>query len=134
MSSTVYNLNYDWDYEIKRLKTQHNFMRAMTLVDFPPPVYDYIKDMEAPKIADVATGTGIWATELAAKLPSAAIIEGFDFDMTKFPEAESLPPNVTLKFGDIFKPFPQEVLGKYDVVHVRLLVFALKKDQWLSVV
>lgn len=30
---------------------------------------------------------------------------------------------------DILKPFPEEYHGRFDVVHVRLLVLALKKEQ-----
>ena len=134
MSTTVYNLNHDWDQEIKRLKTQHNFFRELTSTDFPAPVWTHVKGLEAPKIADIGTGTGIWAMELATKLSETAVIDGYDFDVTKFPDSNILPVNVTLQWADIFKPFPLEAIGKYDVVHVRFLVFALKKDDWILAV
>ncbi|KAI4858796.1 S-adenosyl-L-methionine-dependent methyltransferase [Hypoxylon rubiginosum] len=133
--NTVYNLNHDWNNEIKRLKIQHDFFREMAGgKDLPAAVWAHVKELEAPKIADVGTGTGIWATELAAQLPETTIIDGYDFDVKKFPDPKTLPKNVTLQFGDIFKPFPPEINGKYDVVHVRFLVFALKKDDWLVAV
>ncbi|KAI1156357.1 S-adenosyl-L-methionine-dependent methyltransferase [Nemania diffusa] len=134
MSTAVYNLNHDWDNEVKRLKIQHDFFRDLAGADLPAPVWTHIKELGAPKIADVGTGTGIWATELAAKLPETAVIDGYDIDVIKFPNQETLPSNVTLQFGDFFKPFPPEATGKYDVVHVKFLIFALKKDDWLQVV
>ncbi|KAI0878095.1 S-adenosyl-L-methionine-dependent methyltransferase [Hypoxylon argillaceum] len=134
MSTAVYNLNHDRDNEVKRLKIQHDFFRDLAGADLPAPVWTHIKELGAPKIADVGTGTGIWATELAAKLPETAVIDGYDIDVIKFPNQETLPSNVTLQFGDFFKPFPPEATGKYDVVHVKFLIFALKKDDWLQVV
>ncbi|KAI8947826.1 S-adenosyl-L-methionine-dependent methyltransferase [Xylaria longipes] len=134
MSEAVYNLNHDWDNEVKRLKIQHDFFRDLAGGDLPAPVWTRVKELEAPKIADVGTGTGIWATELAAKLPETAVLDGYDIDVIKFPNPKTLPKNVTLLFGDVFKPFPSEAYGKYDVVHVRFLIFALKKDDWLLAV
>ncbi|KAI1812320.1 S-adenosyl-L-methionine-dependent methyltransferase [Poronia punctata] len=134
MSTPVYNLNHHWDEEIRRLRIQHNFFRSVTGGDLPDPVWEHIKQLKAPKIADIGAGTGIWATELAPKLPDTSVIDGYDIDVIKFPDAKTLPGNVTLQFGDLFKPFPPEAVGKYDVVHVRFLVFALKKDEWIVAV
>ncbi|GAP84930.1 putative methyltransferase domain-containing protein [Rosellinia necatrix] len=134
MSSAVYNLNHDWDNEVKRLRIQHDFFRDLAGGELPAPVWAHVKGLEAPKIADVGTGTGIWATELSQKLPETAVIDGYDIDVIKFPDPTTLPRNVKLQFADIFKPFPPEATGKYDVVHVRFLIFALKKDEWLLAV
>ncbi|KAI0965548.1 S-adenosyl-L-methionine-dependent methyltransferase [Xylaria arbuscula] len=134
MCASVYNLNHDWDNEVKRLKIQHDFFRDLAGGDLPDPVWAHVTGLRAPKIADIGTGTGIWATELAAKLPETAILDGYDIDVIKFPDPQTLPKNVTLQFGDIFKPFAPEAYGKYDVVHVKFLIFALKKDDWFLVV
>ncbi|KAI8624056.1 S-adenosyl-L-methionine-dependent methyltransferase [Xylariaceae sp. FL1651] len=134
MSATVYHLNHDWDNEVKRLKMQHHFLYDVAGGDFPAPVWAYLKQLKSPKIADVGTGTGIWATELASKLSDTCVLDGYDIDAIKFPNPKTLPSNVTLQYGDILKPFPPEAHGKYDVVHVRFLVFALKKDDWLLAV
>ncbi|KAI1119710.1 S-adenosyl-L-methionine-dependent methyltransferase [Nemania abortiva] len=131
---SVYDLNHDWDNEVERLEIQHDFVRDITVGILPAPVWTHVKGLEAPKIADIGTGTGIWATELASKLPEAAVIDGYDIDVVKFPNPETLPRNVTLQFGDILKPFPPAALDKYDVVHVRFLGRALKKGEWLLAV
>ncbi|KAK7408325.1 hypothetical protein QQX98_009527 [Neonectria punicea] len=46
-------------------------------------------------------------------------------------DPSSLPANVKLQLGNVLEPFPEEMLGKYDLVRVKLLYAALKKDEWL---
>ncbi|KAL8822672.1 MAG: hypothetical protein Q9191_006596 [Dirinaria sp. TL-2023a] len=71
------------------------------------------------RIADVGTGTTIWALEVAAELPDTVRIDGFDISADQFAPAQSRPSNVHLHVHDCFKPFPHEFLGSYDVVHAR---------------
>ncbi|KAF4454224.1 methyltransferase domain-containing protein [Fusarium austroafricanum] len=102
--------------------------------DLPPVIWKHLKSIPAPKVADADTGTGIFLKELAPKLPEEAQLDGFDIDTRKFPEPASLPPNVGLAFGNVLEPFPKQFLGIYDLVHVKLLYAALKKDEWLLAV
>ncbi|EXA54689.1 hypothetical protein FOVG_02099 [Fusarium oxysporum f. sp. pisi HDV247] len=51
-----------------------------------------------------------------------------------FHDPASLPANVKLQYGNTLEPFPKEYLGTYDLVHVKLLYAALKKDEWLLAV
>lgn len=92
---------------------------------------------EKARIADVGTGTGwgtayehllgpwtniltsIWLLELSEDLPSTAKLDGFDISAAQYPPKEWLPENVDLFTQDAFKPFPQDILGTYDVVHLR---------------
>ena len=81
------------------------------------------------KIADVATGTGIWAADLARQLPPTAHVDGFDISDAQFPPSAQRPGNLSLHGGfDVFKPVPQEFRGIYDVVHIRLLILVIDKD------
>jgi hypothetical protein len=41
--------------------------------------------------------------------------------------------NVRLHTADIKMPFPEELRGQYDIVHLRLLVCALNEEEWLPV-
>ncbi|KAH7182090.1 hypothetical protein DER46DRAFT_654246 [Fusarium sp. MPI-SDFR-AT-0072] len=50
----------------------------------------------------------------------------------RFHDPASLPANVKLQYGTVLEPFPKECLGTYDLVHVKLLYAALKKDEWLQ--
>lgn len=98
--------------------------------DFPDLISQHLKNIPAPKVADVATGSGIFLKELASKLPKEAELEGFDMDSSKFPDPSTLPANVRLQLGNVLEPFPEKELGKYDLVHVKLLYAAMKKDDW----
>jgi SAM-dependent methyltransferase len=97
-------------------------------------IQSYIKELEAPRVADIGTGTGVWLTSLAQQLPKAAQLHGYDFDTSKFPTADMLPSNVKLGFGNVLEPFPRDVHGNYDLVHVRLLAFGMKKGDWLPAI
>ena len=73
------------------------------------------------KVADVATGTGLWLCELAKNAPSSAQFDGFDISTNQFPHPSCLPKNVTLRQLDARSSAPDALCGKYHVVHVRLL-------------
>ncbi|KAL5332698.1 hypothetical protein BJX70DRAFT_383334 [Aspergillus crustosus] len=81
---------------------------------------------EGLKIADLACGNGIWLTELhshLAKSNIAARLDGFDINPINFPDPAYLPSSVTLRQLDVLaKPLPAELLGIYDVVHIRAFV------------
>ena len=79
------------------------------------------------KIADVATGSGIWLYELAELLPSAQL-DGFDVCADQFPHSNSLSENVRLRVVDAKNNPPEELYGVYDVVHVRLLLAVIDGD------
>lgn len=78
-------------------------------------------------IADVATGTAIWLAEVAHELLNAKV-DGFDIDLTHAPPKEWLPSNTQLKHWNIFDDPPDELLGKYDIVHVRLLMLVVENS------
>ncbi|KAK7423060.1 hypothetical protein QQZ08_009227 [Neonectria magnoliae] len=132
MSPSVYTLNHgDANKERERLDFQHGVLKAIMGAEFPDFIWQHLKRIPAPRVADAATGSGIFLKELAPKLPEQAQLDGFDMDSSKFPDPSSLPANVKLQLGNVLEPFPEEMLGKYDLVHVKLLYAALKKDEWL---
>ncbi|KAK1517937.1 uncharacterized protein CCOS01_12194 [Colletotrichum costaricense] len=49
-----------------------------------------------PRVAEIATGTGIWLRDMAKLLPSSPELRGIDMDTTKFPPPSDLPPNIFL--------------------------------------
>lgn len=61
----------------------------------------------------------LWPLELANDLASSAQIDGFDISSAQYPPRAWLGTSVNLITHDAFKPFPQEYLGKYDIVHIR---------------
>ncbi|KNB08941.1 hypothetical protein FOXG_09627 [Fusarium oxysporum f. sp. lycopersici 4287] len=60
-------------------------------------------------------------------------LDGFDIDDSKFFPPSELPSNIKLSLGDVFEPIPENLVGKYDLVHVRLLMVALKAGDWVPV-
>ncbi|CZT04071.1 hypothetical protein WAI453_011113 [Rhynchosporium graminicola] len=117
--------------ESRRLDTQHSFINT-----FGPPeqIHSSIPKDGIVRIADIATGTGIFMQDLSAILSKTPTFDnrprqyvGFDISRDFFPETHS--EEFTYVQHNVLRSFPEEHLGKYDLVHVRLLVAALKKDE-----
>lgn len=72
----------------------------------------------------------IWLYDVAQCLPAGSQLDGFDISSSQFPDPATIPKNMTFREQDLLQPFPEEFLGKYDVVHIRLMCFALNGDEW----
>jgi ubiquinone/menaquinone biosynthesis C-methylase UbiE len=119
--------------EINRLDFQHYLLRAGAGGNFLAPV------QQANDILDVGSGSGRWAMEVAAAFPMARVI-GMDLVPPAVDEAAILgngldqrPPNYSFAPGNILEglPFPD---ASFDFVHQRLLITAIPKDRWPSVI
>ncbi|KAI1139168.1 S-adenosyl-L-methionine-dependent methyltransferase [Hypoxylon sp. FL0543] len=86
-----------------------------------------------PRIADIATGTGRFLLCVRELYPNA-VLDGSDISPALFPPPSELPANVTLTVLDIKQPVPQELHGKYDLVHVRMLVAGMLPNDWAPAV
>jgi SAM-dependent methyltransferase len=83
------------------------------------------------RIADVATGTGIWLKDLASVSPSTYSFYGFDISSEQYLPTDSLPENVSLDFLDFKKPIPEKLQGTFDLVNVRLIIISMGPlDVW----
>lgn len=134
-AESVYFLNAGAaEAERERLNKQHRlFDDIMNNELLPPHITSALSTSpEPPKILEIATGTAVWLTELAKTLPADAELVGLDYDTSKFPP--SLPSNITLRQANMYEPFPSDLLGKFDVVNVRLIIFALKVGQGTDLV
>jgi hypothetical protein len=71
----------------------------------------------------------VWLLDVANSLSSPSIVyHGFDISGLQFPINISQGlGNIKFSEHDILTPFPEEHLGKYDIVHLRLLVQALRE-------
>ena len=79
------------------------------------------------RIADIACGTSIWLRHVSHLLPPSSILDGYDISLSQCPPQQWLPPNVRLREWDLFtEPYP-DMLGVYDVVHVRLLFVVVRE-------
>lgn len=87
-----------------------------------------IDSRSSTRVADIATGTAIWLTELSDVLPADCQLHGFDISRDQYPPNEWLPKNVFLHEHDAFTPFAPEFLGSFDVVNLRFFITLLNGD------
>lgn len=59
---------------------------------------------------------------------SSCQLDGYDISAKQFPPKEWWPPNLRYSTHDALCPVPDEMIGKYDVVHVGLLVMIVKNE------
>lgn len=66
--------------------------------------------------------------DLARDLPSTTTFHGFDINLVQCPVADNLPANVKVSQWDMFTPPPVELVGTFDVVHLRLVTLVIKDN------
>jgi SAM-dependent methyltransferase len=118
--------------EINRLDFQHFLLRAGLRGNDDAPLN------RLASILDVGCGSGRWAMEVASLFPQANVV---GLDLVPPPEdARTLgqgldlrPPNYAFTPGNILEglPFADQT---FDFVHQRLLITAIPKDRWPSVI
>lgn len=79
------------------------------------------------RIADIACGSGAWLRSVAQELPQAEL-DGFDLSLAQCPPNQWLPSNIRLQQWNLFDEPAFEMLGRYDVVHTRL-IFTVVQDE-----
>ncbi|KAF9942281.1 hypothetical protein BGZ75_004676 [Mortierella antarctica] len=107
--------------ESDRLDAQHYLVRFIFKGN-----YNVKLDQDANlKILDVATGTGVWALEMAHEFPKADI---YGVDISSIFPAEIKPKNCHFQLCNILDglPFPDNY---FDFIYQRLLVYALTPAQ-----
>ncbi|KAI3531864.1 hypothetical protein CSPX01_13832 [Colletotrichum filicis] len=132
---TVYALNRgDLAKERERLEYNHrNIFLPLCGGLCPQQILTHLKNQQNPRVAEIATGTGIWLRDMAKLLPSSAELRGIDMDTTKFPPPSDLPPNISLLQHNALKPFPEEMHGSFDMIHIRLIGSGMRKEDWKTV-
>ena len=84
-------------------------------------------------IADVACGSGMWLIDVSRQLPEARI-DGFDLVLRQVPHEKWLPSNVNVRYWNILEDPPDDLIGKYDYVHTRLLVLIVERKNPRSII
>ncbi|KAJ5701385.1 hypothetical protein N7488_008933 [Penicillium malachiteum] len=104
-----------------------NLQRYLTVQLFGYHIHPSIPvQTEDLRIADIGTGTGIWLTDLVSKLPSSTRLDGLDISLDAAHLPEMLPTNLNLRLWDTKDDVPEDLVGVYNVVHVRFFVFVLQ--------
>ncbi|KAI9458376.1 S-adenosyl-L-methionine-dependent methyltransferase [Lactarius psammicola] len=117
--------------EVSRLKTQYFHFKTVFGPNTVPPV---VNTTRINKVIDVATGTGAWALDLLSQ-PDVRDrdlqVFACDISTSKFPQAYEPDVDKIIFFQhDVTKPFPDEMLGTFDLVNMNYLVFALTVQGW----
>lgn len=77
----------------------------------------------------------IWLEDVSEVLgpgsQSSVYYHGFDISSQQFPKMQEI---IQFSVHDITKPFPEEHLGRFDLVHVRLLVAAIDESDYKSAI
>ncbi len=76
----------------------------------------------------------IWALDMASEFPNATVV-GMDISTQQFPTEASWPHNLSLETHDMFQAVPEKYVGRFDIVHIRLVLAAVHnqgKDRLLQ--
>ncbi|KAF8860884.1 S-adenosyl-L-methionine-dependent methyltransferase [Acephala macrosclerotiorum] len=114
--------------EAERLRIQHEWVNNNLGFKIHPSISLPHSGSEL-RIADVGTGTGIFLLDIANDFPPSVQFHGFDITDVHFP-GEEVPQNVKFHQHDMREPFPDEFVGQFDLVSLRLVVLGLRGNEW----
>lgn len=71
----------------------------------------------------------MWLLDVAEKLPKETQLDGFDISFDAAPPSEILPTNVKFRHWNVRDPVPEDLVGVYDIVHIRFFGYVLRNDE-----
>lgn len=92
----MFNTLLPWRLTIMLIVQLHKPIRMACASLDPPFTWHHPGSL----IADIGTGTGLWAIEVANQRPGSTIV-GLDVDLVQTPPKEWLPPNVQMHKLDL---------------------------------
>ncbi|OTA84585.1 hypothetical protein M434DRAFT_400421 [Hypoxylon sp. CO27-5] len=119
-----YPLSRDF-VDFNRLNLQHYLWKEIFGYALHPKIS---RDRKSLRIADVGTGTGIWLRDLASQLDASAELLGLDTDITQTGPSEWLPGNMSLREWSVLTDVPDDLVAKFDIVHLRLFCWVIEDD------
>ncbi|KAF2726502.1 UMTA methyltransferase family protein-like protein [Polyplosphaeria fusca] len=120
----VYALKRDYSAST-RLTAQHYLWKDALKFDLHPSIQI---DKSHARIADVATGNGIWLLDTARTFPETTQFDGFDISLDQCPPQAWLPENIHLHTWNIFDEPSEDFVEAFDVVHIRLITVAVQNN------
>ena len=115
-----------------RLNAQYPYIKSV--IGHPQVIPPEIDIARISRVIDVATGTGSWAVDFAS-LPevhdSNVQIFACDISSEKFLQGNKPPAKqITFFQQDPTKPFPDELLGTFDLINLVFVSYALTSRGW----
>ncbi|KAJ5622635.1 hypothetical protein N7528_005867 [Penicillium herquei] len=108
-----------------RLTAQHYLWKELLGFLVHPDIDTRASDL---RVADVATGNGIWLQDFARGKPPSTELHGFDISLDQVGPKAWLPANIHMHVWNIFEDVPDEFVGFFDIVHVRLITVVVKNN------
>ncbi|KAJ5094156.1 hypothetical protein N7456_010017 [Penicillium angulare] len=108
-----------------RLTAQHYLWKELLGFLVHPDIDTRAADL---RVADVATGNGIWLQDFARGKPPSTELHGFDISLDQVGPKPWLPANIHMHTWNIFENVPDEFVGFFDIVHVRLITVVVKNN------
>lgn len=76
----------------------------------------------------------IWLVDVADSLPSTVQLDGLDINLAQAPASGWLPKNIKLREWDMFSDPPTDLIGQYDIVHIRFITLVIKDNDAVPVI
>jgi hypothetical protein len=76
----------------------------------------------------------LWLLDLAPQVHPTTKLDGFDINLSQCPSPAWLPSAVSVSKHDIFQDPPEELVGRYDIVHVSMVICFVDDSQIKEVV
>ena len=76
----------------------------------------------------------IWLVDVARDLPSTVCFDGLDISLAQSPPSPWLPSNIQLRRWDMYTEPPADLVGQFEIVHVRLILLVIKDNNPLPIV
>ena len=64
----------------------------------------------------------VWPIDVVENSLDDTEVDGFDISGRFFPPFQWLPSKVKLHLHDIFEPFPEQFVGRFDMIHIRMFL------------
>ncbi|KAF5319689.1 hypothetical protein D9619_008883 [Psilocybe cf. subviscida] len=136
-SEDLYLLPSD-NLEAVRLREQHALLMEIfddTVVAAP------VNITSESEILDIGTGSGAWALDVNRRVANAKLdnkapaarITSVDIESRLFPQIGPTNANMHFRLGSVLH-LPAEWDNKFTLVHQRLLIVALKREEWTTAV
>jgi hypothetical protein len=105
--------------DASRLCYQHFCWRELYKSNIHPSIN--LTDRPNLRIAELAAGHCLWAIQVAEEYPHAQV-EASDISLGLMPPKPDLPANLAVRKWSFFDPVPEEWIGAFDLLHVRLVI------------